>query len=64
MWLALVRGLGMSFISIEFIVAAIVIVNVILLAASLRLGKSQPKLSLEDLLSKIPERADTSKDKN
>ncbi len=54
----------MNFISIEFIVAAIVIVNVILLAASLRLGKSQPKLSLEDLLSKIPERADTSKDKN
>ncbi len=52
----------MSFISIEFIVAAIVIVNIILLAASLRLGKSQPKLSLEDLLSQIPESADISKD--
>ena len=53
----------MSFIDIDMIVAAFVIINVILLAASLKLGRSQSTPSLDDLMRKVAENANQADDK-
>lgn len=52
----------MNFIDIDTIVAAFVILNVVLLAAALKLGGSQSTPSLEDLMRTVAENAGKSKD--
>ncbi|MGI9463507.1 MAG: hypothetical protein ACR2OM_06185 [Aestuariivirgaceae bacterium] len=50
-----VKGYIMSAINIDVIVALFVIANIVLLAVSLNLGKSQPTLSLDDLAPQVPD---------
>jgi len=52
----------MSFIDMDTIVAAFVIINVILLAVSLKLGRSQSTPSLDDLMRKVAENAGKTND--
>lgn len=52
----------MSIVNIDLIVAGFVIINVILLAASLKLGRSQSTPSLDDLMRTVAENAGKAKD--
>ncbi len=54
----------MSFIDLDMIVAAFVIINVILLAASLKLGRSQSTPSLDDLMRTVADNARKAADKS
>ncbi len=54
----------MSAINIDILVALFVIVNVVLLAVSLNLGKSQPTFSLDDLTPRAPDGPEESNTKS